>query len=56
MSANKQKPVVYVYDDARGAGIPGLPHAVTEAEAAALGVLDLLKQAIENGAYAVKEQ
>lgn len=34
-----------------GAGIPGLPHTVTEEEAAALGLQDLLQAAIANGSY-----
>lgn len=34
-----------------GAGVPGLPHEVSDVEAAALGVEDILKDAIENGSY-----
>lgn len=34
-----------------GAGITGLPHEVTEEEAAALGASEILKAAIENGSY-----
>lgn len=35
-----------------GVGVPGLPHEIDDAEAAALGVTELLKQAVENGSYA----
>lgn len=39
-----------------GAGVPGLPHVITMSEAQALGVADLLREAIKNGNYkAVKE-
>lgn len=34
-----------------GAGIPGLPHIVTTAEAAELGETDVLQAAIQNGDY-----
>lgn len=34
-----------------GLGIPGLPHDVTEEEARALGVLDVLQAALKNGSY-----
>lgn len=34
-----------------GQGVPGLPHRVTEAEAAAIGASKLLADAIENGNY-----
>lgn len=34
-----------------GAGVPGLPHEITDEEAAALGVTDTLRQAVENGNY-----
>ncbi len=56
MADKNKKPVVYVFDISQGAGIPGLPHEITEAEAAELGVLDLLQEAIKNGSYAVKEK
>lgn len=35
-----------------GAGVPGLPHVINDAEAAALGVTELLQQAVANGSYA----
>lgn len=41
----------YVFDETKGAGVPGLPHVITDEEAAALGVSDLLMAAIENGSY-----
>lgn len=34
-----------------GLGIPGLPHKITEREAKALNVLDLLNAAIKSGVY-----
>lgn len=34
-----------------GAGVPGLPHEITDDEAEALGVTELLKAAVENGNY-----
>ena len=34
-----------------GAGVPGLPHVVTEDEAKMLGVEELLKQAVAVGVY-----
>ena len=46
---------VYIFDVSRGAGVPGLPHEITEAQASALGVLDILIAAIANGSYTVKE-
>lgn len=41
----------YVFDETKGAGVPGLPHVITDEEAAALGVSELLKAAIHNGSY-----
>ncbi len=35
-----------------GAGIPGLPHEITDEEAKELGLVDLLKEAVQNGSYA----
>lgn len=35
-----------------GAGVPGLPHEISDEEAQGLGVTDLLKAALENGSYA----
>lgn len=46
---------VYVFDTTKGAGVPGLPHEITEAQAAALGVSEILLTAIANGSYTVKE-
>ncbi len=43
---------VYVYAG-DGAGIPGLPHRVTEAEAQELGLSDVLEAAIANGSYRI---
>lgn len=43
-----QKSYVYV---GGGAGVPGLPHQITEAEALELGVADLLADAVANGNY-----
>lgn len=34
-----------------GAGVPGLPHEITDEEAKALGVDGLLKEAVNNGSY-----
>lgn len=34
-----------------GAGIPGLPHEISDEEAARDGLTELLKAAIENGKY-----
>ena len=34
-----------------GAGIAGLPHEVTDEEARALGMLDVLQAALKNGSY-----
>ena len=34
-----------------GLGVPGLPHVVTGADAAALGVAEILQAAIEAGTY-----
>lgn len=39
-----------------GLGVPGLPHTLSMAEAAALGVLDVLLEAIDNGTYQLIEQ
>jgi hypothetical protein len=44
----------YQFDATKGAGVPGLPHVITDEEAAALGVNDLLMAAIENGSYVEK--
>lgn len=34
-----------------GQGVPGLPHDITDVEAAQAGVSDLLQAAIDNGNY-----
>lgn len=34
-----------------GAGVPGLPHEITDEEAEALGLTELLEAAVENGNY-----
>lgn len=34
-----------------GEGVPGLPHVISDEEAAALGVSEILKAAVENGNY-----
>lgn len=47
---------IYVFDTSRGAGVPGLPHEVTEEQAQALGLADVLKAAIANGSYKLKNQ
>lgn len=39
-----------------GAGVPGLPHEITDAEAEELGVTDLLLAAVENGSYAAVQE
>jgi hypothetical protein len=38
-----------------GAGIAGLPHVVTDEEAAATGVTEILRAALENGSYVSTE-
>jgi hypothetical protein len=55
MAEKKKTEHVYIFDVSRGAGVPGLPHEVTEAQAFAAGVLDILIEAIANGSYTVKE-
>ena len=34
-----------------GMGVPGLPHLVSDDEAAELGVLHILNEAVKNGSY-----
>jgi hypothetical protein len=46
----------FIYDTSFGAGIPGLPHEVTEAQAQALGLEAELKAGIANGSYKPKQQ
>lgn len=43
---------IYVYVG-KGAGVPGLPHQISDREAERTGVGELLKAAIENGSYEV---
>jgi hypothetical protein len=43
--------IVYVFVG-EGIGIPGLPHRVTQVEAAQLGLSDVLSKAITDGSYA----
>jgi hypothetical protein len=33
-------------------GVPGLPHEISDEQAEALGVADLLAEAVKNGSYA----
>lgn len=51
--AKKSDETIYKYVG-KGAGVPGLPHEVTYAQAKALGVLDILEEAIKNGNYKAK--
>jgi hypothetical protein len=37
-----------------GAGVPGLPHEITDEQASELGVTDLLQEAVRNGNYAAQ--
>lgn len=46
---------VYYFTGETGSGIPGLPHEVSMAQADALGLLDQLQAAIENGTYTSQE-
>ena len=46
----------YIFDTSRGAGVPGLPHEISEDEAKALGVDELLKEAVKNGSYKAKAE
>jgi hypothetical protein len=49
--AKKKKAIMkykYVGD---GAGVPGLPHEISDEEAESLGITELLKAAVENGSY-----
>jgi hypothetical protein len=39
-----------------GAGVPGLPHEISDEEAADLNVTDILLEAITNGSYVTMEQ
>lgn len=34
-----------------GMGVPGLPHEISDEEAQALGVVELLNEAVKNGSY-----
>jgi len=42
---------IYIFDTTKGAGVPGLPHVISDEEAEAQGLTELLLQAIENGLY-----
>ena len=44
---------IYVSD---GLGVPGLPHELTDRDAKALGVADILKAALEAGTYQEKKR
>ena len=46
---------VYIFNISKGAGVPGLPHEITEAQAVEQGVSEILMAAIANGSYTVKE-
>ena len=46
----------FIFDTSRGAGVPGLPHIVTEAEAEALGMKQVLQEAVKNGSYKAKAE
>ena len=41
----------YRFDTTQGDGISGLPHEVTDEEAKALGMFEILLAAIKSGAY-----
>lgn len=49
--ANVRAPISYIYVG-DGAGVPGLPHEISEREAKNLGLLELLRQAVRLGQYA----
>lgn len=43
---------IYEYVKQKGlAGVPGLPHVISEDEAKKLGVEEILKAAVKNGSY-----
>lgn len=46
------KTFIYIGD---GDGIPGLPHEITDEQAKAEGLTDLLNAAVKNGAYVEKK-
>lgn len=48
--------MIYIYDTSRGAGIPGLPHEVTESEAERLGLKQVFQDAVKNGSYKAKAE
>ena len=56
MAKKNNSEVVYVFDTSKGAGVPGLPHEITEAQAAELGVSEILLAAIANGSYTVAKE
>ena len=45
----------YIFDTKHGAGVPGLPHEVTDEWARLNGLESVLKQAIKNGYYSEKK-
>ena len=45
---------IFIFDQSRGAGVPGLPHEVSEEQAKDLGLADVLKEAVANGSYKEK--
>lgn len=44
----------FVHNPAKGDGVPGLPQEITAEQAAALGLDEILKAAVENGTYLEK--
>lgn len=44
----------FVLNPAKGDGVPGLPHEITEEQAKAQGLDQLLKEAVTNGTYIEK--
>lgn len=44
----------YIHNPAKGDGVPGLPHEVTDEQAKALGLEKVLQEAVQNGTYIEK--
>ena len=44
----------FVLNPAKGDGVPGLPHEVTDEQAKALGLEQVLQEAVQNGTYIEK--
>lgn len=44
----------YIHNPAKGDGVPGLPHEITDEEAKARGLDEILKAAVANGTYIEK--